>query len=82
MIDVTRRIVAHLIKRSFRVSVYPHALKIYNLKGHVTETLVNNFQTAREHQVIWTTEGLSSGIYFYRLQAGEFSETKKLILQT
>lgn len=56
-------------------------LRIYNIAGQEIETLINTFQTAGEHQVKWMVKGLSSGIYFYRLQAGDYSETKKLILQ-
>lgn len=64
-------------------------LKIYNLFGQELETLVNEFQTVGEHEINWQPQGLPSGIYFYRLQANDpseslgqyFSETKKLILR-
>lgn len=56
-------------------------LKIYNLIGQELETLVNGFQTAGKHEINWQPNGLPSGIYFYRLQSGEFSQAKKLILQ-
>ena len=55
-------------------------LKIYNLAGQEITTLISGYQVAGEHQIKWTAEGLPSGIYFYRLKAGDFSETKKLIL--
>ncbi len=63
-------------------------LKIFNLSGQEIETLVKGFQSVGEHQINWQPKGLSSGIYFYRLEAGDpsagsgqrFSETKKLIL--
>ena len=56
-------------------------LKIYNLAGQAIETLVNEFQPAGEHEVIWQPKGLPSGLYFYKIQAGEYSDMKKLILQ-
>lgn len=56
-------------------------LKIYNLTGLEIKTLVSKYQTAGEYEVDWIVDGLSSGIYFCRLQSGGFSETKKLILQ-
>ena len=56
-------------------------LKIYNLGGQEVATLDNGFKLAGEHDINWQPKGLPSGIYFYRLQAGEFFETKKLILQ-
>ena len=56
-------------------------LKIYSINGQEIETLVNRFMQMGKHEITWHPEGLSSGIYIYRLQAGNFSETKKLILQ-
>ncbi len=56
-------------------------LRIYNLSGQEIATLISGFKTAGEHEVKWQTHGLPSGVYFYRLQAGVFSETRKLFLQ-
>lgn len=56
-------------------------LQIYNLAGQEVATLVNEFQSAGEHEVTWQPNGLPSGLYFYRIQAGEYSEANKLILQ-
>lgn len=56
-------------------------LKIYNLAGQELETLVNRYQSAGEHQITWQPKGLTSGIYLYRLQAGEYSGARKLIIQ-
>lgn len=56
-------------------------LKIHNIAGQHLETLVNGFQSAGEHEIIWQSNGLPSGIYFYTLRTGNFSQTKKLILQ-
>jgi len=56
-------------------------LKIFDLTGKAVDVLVNEFQTAGVHEVQWAAEGLPSGIYFYQIQAGAFSGTKKLILQ-
>ncbi|MFX0133017.1 MAG: T9SS type A sorting domain-containing protein [Candidatus Hodarchaeota archaeon] len=55
-------------------------LKVYNLVGQELEKLVNEFQTVGEYEIIWQPKEFPSGIYFYRLQAGEYTETKKLIL--
>ena len=54
---------------------------IYNLAGQNIKTLVNGFQKMGEHEITWQPEGLPNGIYFYRLQAGDYLESKKLILQ-
>ena len=56
-------------------------LSIYNLDGQEIKTLVNKYQAAGEHEINWQAKGLSGGFYFYRMQAGEFFETRKLILQ-
>jgi len=56
-------------------------LKIYNLAGQEIKTLVDSHQESGEYKAKWTAEGIPSGLYFYKLQAGEFSETKKLVLE-
>jgi len=55
-------------------------LKIYNLLGEEITTLVNEQQSPGNYQVIFNAEGLPSGTYFYQLRAGNFIETKKLLL--
>jgi hypothetical protein len=55
-------------------------LSIYNLLGQKVTTLVSEKQNAGSHMVIWATEGLSSGVYIYRMQAGKFMATKKCLL--
>lgn len=55
-------------------------LTIYDLAGRKIHTVVNEYQPAGYHAVTWDASGLSSGIYFYRLTAGEFVETKKMVL--
>jgi len=57
------------------------SLKIYNLTGQEIETLINGHQSAGAHEIKWQPAGISSGIYYYRLQTGAFSAAKKLILQ-
>lgn len=55
-------------------------LIIYDLLGCEVKTLVNEFQNAGRYSVDFNAVGLASGIYFYRLKSGQFSETRKLIL--
>ncbi len=55
-------------------------LNIFNLLGQEVATLVDEEKAAGRYEVLWDAVGFSSGVYFYRLQAGEFVETKKLIL--
>ena len=55
-------------------------LSIYNLLGQKVATLVSMKQAAGSYQVVWNASGLPSGIYYYRLQAGDFIQTKKLML--
>ncbi len=56
------------------------SLKIYNLLGKEVATVVQETLPAGRHRVAWESAGLPSGIYFYRLQAGAFSQTRKLTL--
>lgn len=55
-------------------------LKIYNTMGQLVRTLVNGYQTAGYEQVEFNAAGLASGVYFYRITAGDFVETKKMLL--
>jgi lysophospholipase L1-like esterase len=55
-------------------------LKVYDTLGKEIAKLVNTSQPAGTYIVQWNVSNIPSGVYFYRLTAGEFSETKKLIL--
>ena len=55
-------------------------LTIHNLRGQLLETVVDGQEEAGEHQVIWDASDYSSGVYFYKLQAGDFVSTKKMNL--
>jgi hypothetical protein len=56
------------------------SLKVYNLLGQVMSVLDEGFRQAGKYQAILNAEGLSSGIYLFRLKAGTFVSTKKAIL--
>jgi hypothetical protein len=55
-------------------------LSIYNLLGQKVATLVNEQKQAGSHQVAWDASGFPSGVYYYRIEAGEFQDVKKMIL--
>lgn len=56
-------------------------LKVYDILGREVAALVNGYQNAGTHKVNFNASSLSSGVYIYRIQAGEnFSESKKMIL--
>jgi hypothetical protein len=55
------------------------SLKIYNTLGQMVSTLVEERKEAGYHQVQWNAN-VPSGVYFYRLQAGEYVEIKRMIL--
>jgi len=56
------------------------SLKVFNIVGQVVATLVDEIKPAGQHAVMWNPEGLASGVYLYRIQAGRFTQTRKLLL--
>jgi len=56
------------------------SLKVYDVLGREVRTLVNENQPPGNYEVTFDANGLASGVYLYRLQAGEFTETKRLLL--
>lgn len=58
-------------------------LKLYDFLGREVVTLVNEYQTAGKYNIelnLINNNNLASGVYYYKLTAGNFSDTKKLIL--
>lgn len=55
-------------------------LKVYNVIGQLVKELVGEFKNAGNYEVKFNGSNLSSGMYFYRIESGEFVETKKMIL--
>jgi L-ascorbate metabolism protein UlaG (beta-lactamase superfamily) len=55
-------------------------LKIYNVLGKEVGTLISENLQAGNHSRIWNAVNMPSGIYYYKLQAGKYTETKKLVL--
>ncbi len=55
-------------------------LAIYDLTGRLVETLVNETQQPGMHQVQWSRKRNPSGVYFYRINAGSFTETRKMVV--
>ena len=55
-------------------------LKIYDLLGREIETLVNEEKQGGRYKVNWNAQNIPSGVYFYKITAGEYSKTIKMIL--
>jgi hypothetical protein len=55
-------------------------LTVYDILGDQVELLVNNYMVAGSYSTDFHANNLSSGVYFYKLEAGSFSETRKMIL--
>ena len=55
-------------------------LIVYDVLGNEVQTLVNEVRSAGNYELEYNASGLSSGFYFYKLTAGSFAETKKMLL--
>jgi len=67
--------ISYSLKENTKVS-----LKIYNIKGQLIETLFNEYKNKGNHSVNWDAKNSSSGIYFYKLKAGNYQKVKKMVL--
>ena len=56
------------------------SLKVFDMLGREVQTLVHTMQAPGLYTVLLNAQGLGSGVYFYRLSAGTFTDTKKLLL--
>ena len=71
---------------SYQIPENAHVkLTVYNMLGQEIRTLVDNQQIARSYKATWDAtdnfgNSVPSGIYFYSINAGDFSATKKMIL--
>ena len=65
----------------YQLPVQSHVtLSIFNMLGQEVTKLVDADQEAGYESVQWDAGGMSSGVYFYKLQAGAYEETKQLLL--
>jgi photosystem II stability/assembly factor-like uncharacterized protein len=55
-------------------------LEVYNVNGRLIKTLIEKEQSAGYYKVNFDASGLTSGVYFYKLNAGRFSEVQKMLL--
>ncbi len=63
----------------------PVSLSIYNARGQLVRSLVNSQMSTGAHSVVWNGlddggRSVSSGIYYYRMQAGDYNHTRKMVL--
>jgi parallel beta-helix repeat protein len=68
-------VIASLAKQSQLIT-----LKVYDILGREVAILVNEEKSTGEHSIIFDASSLSSGIYFYQLKVGSFTQTKSMIL--
>ena len=72
--------IAYSLKETAKVKI-----EIYNLKGQLVKTLVNDTQPQGEHRVTWNGKdqrgnSVSSGIYLYKMQVGDYTSVKKMMM--
>jgi len=55
-------------------------ISVYDIAGRLAETLVSGLKDRGSHAIIWDASHQSSGVYFVKITANEFSDTQKVIL--
>jgi hypothetical protein len=66
--------------RGQRTEVSHVTLKVFDVLGREVATLVNEEKAAGEYSITWNAENAASGVYYYKLTAGSFTQTKTMIL--
>jgi hypothetical protein len=66
-------------------SLNPVSIDIYNIRGQKVRSLVDDIFTTGDHSVVWNGtddkgRSVGSGVYFYRMSTGDFTETRKMVL--
>jgi flagellar hook assembly protein FlgD len=56
------------------------SIKIYDINGREIETIVNGHLNQGTYEVEWNASNYPSGVYYYTMTAGEFKDTKKMIV--
>ena len=67
--------ISYRLSEATRISI-----KVYDVKGRLVETLYDDLQEAGHHSMVWNTEGVNSGIYFYRIAADGFEDARKCVI--
>jgi len=66
---------------SYQLPKYAHVnLSIYDIAGRWVETIVFEYKAPGSYSVKWNAENVGSGLYFYQLEAGDYTETKKCLV--
>ena len=55
-------------------------IEVYDILGKRVSVIQDGFKQAGYHSATWNAENMASGMYFYKLQAGDYSESKKMLL--
>ncbi len=55
-------------------------IEIYDILGQIIKTFREGSKEAGQHEITWDASNIQSGIYFYRITAGDYTETKKMVL--
>jgi len=56
------------------------SIKIYDINGRLINTLINEYKTAGRYEIDFNGKNLSSGVYYYKIESGNFSQVRKMIL--
>ncbi|MCX7984300.1 MAG: T9SS type A sorting domain-containing protein [Bacteroidetes bacterium] len=55
-------------------------IKVFDILGREIATIVNEVKQPGTYTVAWNATGFTSGVYFYKMQAGNFTDIKKMVL--